>query len=263
MIWSLLRGRSARLTIVELTQELAQTNHVLKHMDQINDQLARARQENAEHVCRRQNQNMAIDGLSANVAKLESAAKHRAVVSARIQLETLETAAAAGGEVVTRAPLVNGEEQLVLKITRAWAQARDLQVFVQVGMGGFLKEEGGYHGQVLATFNSKRSDFVVCDKDGNALFVIEHHGGSERYRTGHFQADWADRDRVKRRLLNLADLGLVVTRSGWTEEQIHPRLELAINDPAAVVPSWPEAARKGWSPRGEPGSRKAVSGRAG
>lgn len=263
MLWSLWRGRSARLTIVELTQELAQANHALKHMDQINDQLSRARQENAEHVRRRQNQDMAIDGLSANVARLKGAAKHRAVVSARMQLETLQTAAAAGGDVVTRTPLVNGEEQLVLEVARAWTQAHNLQVFVQVGMGGFLNEEDGHHGQVLATFNSKRSDFVVCDKDGNPLFVIEHHGGSERYRTGHFQGDWADRDRVKRRLLNLANLGLVVTRSGWTEAQIRPRLEQALNDPAAAVPSWPEAARKDWSPRPVPGSRKAASDRGG
>jgi hypothetical protein len=246
LVWSLWRWRSACRTSAALASDLRRANHALKHLDQLNDQLACARREIAEHDRRRQNQDLEI-GAPTKTPQLDASTKRR--VSARMQLETLDAAATESGEAITSVPLVNSEEIEVLRIARAWALAKDLEVFVQVGMGGFLKEEDGHDGRVLATYNSKRSDFVVCDCEGNALFVIEHHGGSERYRTGHFQGDWADRDRVKRRVLNMASLGLVVTRSGWTNIQIEPLLDQALRDPAAAIPVWPEPAARRWSRR--------------
>lgn len=247
VLWALWRWRSARRSSAEMASDLRQANHALKHMDQVNDQLASARREIAEHVRNRQNQALEPIASPANAFRPEGSPTGRAMASARKQLETLEAAASESDKVITCVRLVNDEELKVLRIAQTWARAKGLEVFVQVGMGGFLDEEDGYNRQVLATFNSKRSDFVVSDGDGNALFVIEHHGGSERYRTGHFQGDWADRDRVKRRVLNMANLGLVVTRTGWKEIQIEPLLDQALQDPPAAVPVWPEPVVRQWS----------------
>lgn len=156
---------------------------------------------------------------------------------ARRQLQILN-GLAADGEVIFPAPLLNGQEQLVLRVARAWAAERDLLVSAQVGMAGFLRTSEADEEKLLRTYLAKRADFVIYRENGEVLLVVEHNGG------GHYEEGAALRDKVKRRLLHLAGLGLLVTYEEWDEAKIRARLDQAMADPRAAIPQWPEKIRR-------------------
>ena len=74
------------------------------------------------------------------------------------------------------------------------------RLFAQVSLGEILQSSDR---AAFSTINSKRCDFLVIDRQGNALVVIEYHG------RGHFQGDSSHRDEVKRLALRKASIPTV------------------------------------------------------
>jgi hypothetical protein len=73
------------------------------------------------------------------------------------------------------------------------------RVFVQVAMGSFLKAPNDAHRLI----NCKRPDYVIVDRSGWPLCVVEYQGG------GHFQGDAKMRDLIKKAALEKANIPLV------------------------------------------------------
>jgi hypothetical protein len=74
------------------------------------------------------------------------------------------------------------------------------RLFAQVSLGEILQSSDR---AAFSTINSKRCDFLIIDRHGNALVVIEYHG------RGHFQGDSSHRDEVKRLALRKASIPTV------------------------------------------------------
>ncbi|MDE2445894.1 MAG: DUF2726 domain-containing protein [Alphaproteobacteria bacterium] len=75
-----------------------------------------------------------------------------------------------------------------------------LRLFAQVSLGEILESSDP---AAFSRINSKRCDFLVVDKNCNPVIAIEYHG------RGHFQADSAHRDEVKRLALRKASIPTV------------------------------------------------------
>ena len=74
------------------------------------------------------------------------------------------------------------------------------RLFAQVSLGEILQTSDR---TAFLKINSKRCDFLIIDRQGNALVVIEYHG------RGHFQGDSSHRDEVKRLALRKASIPTV------------------------------------------------------
>lgn len=93
----------------------------------------------------------------------------------------------------------------------------DARIFTQVSYGEFLK--GDSRG-AFQRVNARRADFVVADKQGNVLRVIEYQG------SGHYGNSNAARekakhgDNVKRSSLASAGLKLVEIPAKFTQQSV-------------------------------------------
>lgn len=226
--------RAHRKHRARLEAALKDAQAQLDDLPEVNARLTTASAELTGYLARMAADHKTMMALRARIRALEADAAQRAITSGELQLETLEQAARLG-EVVAPCPVLNGEEQAIAAQAKAWASEHDLSLHPQMAMRGFLEPRGVHAEAVLKTFNSKRCDMVLLDANDRVALVIEHHG------SGHEQDDWAIRDKVKRRLLNLARVGLVVTREGEGEAEVRARLAKAWRDPAAAIPPWPEA----------------------
>lgn len=167
------------------------------------------------------------------IAALKSAAVKRRVLSARQQIQALKSARKAGDQVLSTKDVLNGDEQRLARLLQAWADANGVRLLAQVSMGEFLNAaKAAHYGEVFATYNSKRVDFLVCNGDWSPRFVVEHFGD------GHFGEGYAVQDEVKSRLLTLADLGLVITLAEDPDTAVLDKLNNAHLSPDAVIPAW-------------------------
>ena len=117
--------------------------------------------------------------------------------------------------------LMNGEEyglfkQLERLVSR---NTEGLRLFTQVSLGEILQSNDR---DAFFSINSKRCDFLIIDKFGDALVVIEYHG------SGHFQGDSSNRDEIKRLALKKASIPTVEVILGykWIDVESELKKEL-------------------------------------
>ena len=121
-------------------------------------------------------------------------------------------------------PLLNRSEQRLhaaLSITLAELNRADLYLMTQVSYGEFLASK---HRSTFLSFNSKRADFVVTDRDFNPVLVIEYQG------RGHWGTNWISRrntthrDAVKRKVLRRARIQLLEIHDGFSLADVRDKL---------------------------------------
>lgn len=117
--------------------------------------------------------------------------------------------------------LMNGEEYGLFKqLERLVNRNTDgLRLFTQVSLGEILQSDD--HAAFLS-INSKRCDFLIIDRFGEALVVIEYHG------SGHFQGSSSSRDEIKRLALKKALIPTVEVLIGykWIDVESELKKEL-------------------------------------
>lgn len=85
------------------------------------------------------------------------------------------------------------------------------RVFPQVSMGEILS---GDNTQAHSSINSKRVDFVIISKYGEPCVVIEYQG------EGHYQANAASRDAVKKEACRKAGVRYVEIDAHYSDDDI-------------------------------------------
>jgi len=170
--------------------------------------------------------------MKATISVLEAAAVKRQIASAKEQIRVLKRTPKSEGLVLASKQLLNNDEQRLAPLLQTWADDSGVRLLAQVSMGEFLEAtKGAHYRDVFATYNSKRVDFLVCNEDWSPRFVVEHFG------EGHFGQGYAAQDEVKSRLLNLSDLGLVITLFDDQDADILEKLNRAHFQPASAVPA--------------------------
>ncbi len=96
-----------------------------------------------------------------------------------------------------------------------------MRLFSQVPLGEILRSDNS---DAFFCINSKRCDFVVIDRNGEALVALEYHG------SGHFQGNSSMRDEVKRLALKKASIPTIEVLIGyqWPEVERELRKELGV-----------------------------------
>ncbi len=88
------------------------------------------------------------------------------------------------------------------------------RVFAQTCLGEVLKTDGWAH----STINSKRVDILVVGPSGLPVLAVEYQG------TGHYQADAAARDAVKKEALRRAGVSYLEVPAGETQDEIRRKV---------------------------------------
>lgn len=103
---------------------------------------------------------------------------------------------------------MNGEEYaLFVQLERLISRNKlGFRLFSQVSLGEILSSNDK---AAFFCVNSKRCDFLIIDKFGEALVVIEYHG------SGHFQSNSTYRDEIKRLALKKALIPTVEVLFGY------------------------------------------------
>jgi hypothetical protein len=108
-----------------------------------------------------------------------------------------------------RQPLLNKSEFQILLLLEDAVRAAGggHRVMAQTCLGEFLrparKQRSADSDLAYRSINSKRADFLVVDRSGLPVLVVEYHG------IGHFQGNAKLRDAVKREALRSAGVGLI------------------------------------------------------
>jgi len=114
--------------------------------------------------------------------------------------------------------LMNGEEFKIYRYLRSYfAGRRGYLIFSQVSLGEMLRTNDE---EAFRSINSKRSDFVITDKMGEPIAVVEHQG------SGHYQGDAALRDKVKATALKSSGIALIETFPSDDELSVHRKLNM-------------------------------------
>ena len=126
-------------------------------------------------------------------------------------------------------PVNKEAARFVLYPLNRWIKTNrpDWRMSFEVGMGAFIKTSYGSDDSSLksafSSYNSKRVDFLLIDKGGNPMLVVEYHG------TGHDLSDDApDRMVVKRLALSRAGIPLVEVPANTPREDFIQMIEAAI-----------------------------------
>ncbi|MDU3075308.1 MAG: DUF2726 domain-containing protein [Mixta calida] len=85
------------------------------------------------------------------------------------------------------------------------------RVFAQVSLGEIL---GSDSKPAYWAINSKRADFVIIDRTGQPVAVVEYQG------TGHYQGDASVRDAVKREACKSAGIAFIELSAGYSDADI-------------------------------------------
>lgn len=110
-------------------------------------------------------------------------------------------------------PLMNKSEYGVFcKLEKLLSTShRGYRVFSQVSLGEIL---GSDDKQAYLAINSKRADFVIIDRSGQPIAVVEYHG------SGHYQDDAILRDAVKREACSSAGIAFIGLSESYTDADI-------------------------------------------
>ena len=95
------------------------------------------------------------------------------------------------------------------------------RLFAQVSLGEILQSSDR---AAFSTINSKRCDFLIIDRQGNALVVIEYHG------RGHFQGNSSHRDEVKRLALRKASIPTVEVLFDYEWQDVESELKKELGE---------------------------------
>jgi len=136
-------------------------------------------------------------------------------------------------KIVARTLLNKSERRLhtALSIAMAELARGDLYLMTQVSYGEFLSSPNK---GTFVSFNSKRADFVITDRDFNPVLVIEYQG------SGHWGANWISRrnanrrDAIKRRVLRRAGMPLLEIHDGFTLKLVREELGAVFGGPAST-----------------------------
>ncbi|VWM13934.1 hypothetical protein BLA6992_05038 [Burkholderia lata] len=112
----------------------------------------------------------------------------------------------------------------------------DWRMSFEVGMGAFIKTSYDPDDPSLkaafSSYNSKRVDFLLIDKIGKPVLVVEYHG------TGHdLSEDAPDRMQVKRLALSRAGIPLVEVPANTTRQEFIRMIETAITSCSRSITS--------------------------
>ena len=117
--------------------------------------------------------------------------------------------------------LMNKEEfRLYVQLERLiGSNTNGMRLFSQVPLGEILRSNDS---DAFFCINSKRCDFVIINRNGEALVALEYHG------SGHFQGNSSMRDEVKRLALKKAAIPTIEVLIGyqWVEVERELRKEL-------------------------------------
>lgn len=110
-------------------------------------------------------------------------------------------------------PLMNKSEYAVFCRLEALLPKshRSYRVFAQVSLGEIL---GSDSKQAYWAINSKRADFVIIDRSGQPVAVVEYHG------TGHYQGDAITCDAIKREACNSAGIAYIELPARYSNADI-------------------------------------------
>jgi len=110
-------------------------------------------------------------------------------------------------------PLMNKSEYAVFcKLEALLSKShQSYRVFAQVSLGEIL---GSDNKLAYWAINSKRADFVIIDRTGHPVAVVEYHG------SGHYQGDASVRDAVKREACNSAGIAYIELQTGYSATDI-------------------------------------------
>ena len=123
---------------------------------------------------------------------------------------------------------MNGEElELFVQLEKLiYNNKMDYRLFSQVSLGEIIYSNDR---SAFYCINSKRCDFLVTDKFGEALVVIEYHG------SGHFQGNSPYRDEVKRLALKKASIPTVEVLFGYNWIDVKNDLKKELGHSFALI----------------------------
>ncbi|MBV4414457.1 DUF2726 domain-containing protein [Enterobacteriaceae bacterium YMB-R22] len=110
--------------------------------------------------------------------------------------------------------LMNKEEFYLFRKIELFLQKNysGYRVFPQVAMGVYLRSDDA---QAHSSVNSKRADFVIISKFGEPCVVVEYHGG------GHYKANAASRDAVKKEACRKAGIRYMEIEANYKDDDIN------------------------------------------
>ncbi len=110
--------------------------------------------------------------------------------------------------------LMNQHEFYLFRKLESYLQKNysEYRVFPQVAMGVYLSASDT---QAHSSINSKRADFVIISKYGKPCVVVEYQGN------GHYQANAAARDAVKKEACRKAGIHYVEISADYTDQDIN------------------------------------------
>lgn len=130
-------------------------------------------------------------------------------------------------------PLLNRGEFQVLAVLDGVVQdlSNGYRVMAQTSLGEFIRPKRGLsttdNDLAYRSINSKRADFVIVDRSGYAVLVVEYQGG------GHYQGTAVLRDAVKREAFRTAGVALIEVPANFnkaeTAKQVRQVLEKRTN----------------------------------
>jgi len=113
----------------------------------------------------------------------------------------------------TRRPLMNkGEYDIFCKLETLLSQLPGrYRLFAQVSLGEILHTDDAL---AYRSINCKRSDFVIIDRAGYPVAVIEYQG------SGHYKKDASIRDAIKRQACNSAGIVFTELHERYSDEDL-------------------------------------------
>lgn len=144
-------------------------------------------------------------------------------------------------------PLMNKREFWLYVKLDTWVRRADkgFRLFAQVPLGEVL---GCENDLAFRSINSKRCDFLVVDRIGRPVAVVEYHG------VGHFQGRARERDEIKRIALANAGVPLVEVPVRYTKADLYARLDREVlGRLSASRPEGQETRAPGLPDHGHPG----------
>lgn len=127
-------------------------------------------------------------------------------------------AAAVSGRRFRQKRLLNKSEYKLLCRLEFWLRTRSdgHRLFAQVSLGEVLQIEDV---NAFRAINAKRCDFLIIDRFGWPVIVIEYQG------SGHFQNHAVERDAIKRTALESAGITFMEILEGYEWDKVKLRLD--------------------------------------
>lgn len=156
------------------------------------------------------------------------------------EIKRLETALEAVNNPVVSIipkPLLNhAEREVFMRVREFLAEPRYSQflLMAQVSLGELFNTKPFGNpdaAEAYYAYNSRRSDLVIIDRDGNPVLIIEYQGG------GHFQKAYYLRDEIKRRVFQRAKVRALEIAENLSPQEAAARVREQLD---AILPTHPQ-----------------------